>query len=50
MYEQLARQLSRPNRITFTKVNVDQQKEIAKAYGITAYVDTCPTRRTRAQL
>ncbi|KAL2000622.1 hypothetical protein VTN02DRAFT_2848 [Thermoascus thermophilus] len=36
MYEQLARQLSRPNRITFTKVNVDQQKDIATAYGITA--------------
>lgn len=38
MYEQLANQLSRPNRITFTKVNVDQQQEIARAYGITAYV------------
>ncbi|KAJ9299605.1 hypothetical protein DTO271G3_2489 [Paecilomyces variotii] len=36
MYEQLANQLSRPNRITFTKVNVDEQQEIAKAYGITA--------------
>lgn len=38
MYEQLANQLSRPNRITFTKVNVDEQQDIAKAYGITAYV------------
>lgn len=36
VYEQLARQLSRPNRITFTKVNVDQQKDIASAYGVTA--------------
>ncbi|KAL1964620.1 hypothetical protein VTN77DRAFT_6794 [Rasamsonia byssochlamydoides] len=36
MYEQLANQLSRPNRLTFTKVNVDQQQEIARAYGITA--------------
>ncbi|EAW10376.1 thioredoxin-like protein 1 [Aspergillus clavatus NRRL 1] len=35
-YEQLASQLSRPNRITFTKVNVDQQQEIARAYGVTA--------------
>ncbi|KAF4265052.1 hypothetical protein LV164_004747 [Aspergillus fumigatus] len=40
-YEQLAKQLSRPNRITFTKVNVDQQQDIARAYGITAYVNTC---------
>ncbi|KAE8394744.1 PITH domain-containing protein [Aspergillus alliaceus] len=35
-YEQLASQLSRPNRITFTKINVDQQQDIAKAYGVTA--------------
>ncbi|KAH8428483.1 thioredoxin-like protein 1 [Aspergillus melleus] len=35
-YEKLATQLSRPNRITFTKVNVDHQQDIAKAYGITA--------------
>ncbi|BCR83227.1 thioredoxin-like protein 1 [Aspergillus chevalieri] len=35
-YEQLARQLTRPNRITFTKINVDQQQDIAKAYGVTA--------------
>lgn len=36
MYEQLATQLSRPNRITFTKINVDDQKELASAYGVTA--------------
>ncbi|GIJ82169.1 hypothetical protein Asppvi_000674 [Aspergillus pseudoviridinutans] len=35
-YEQLAKQLSRPNRITFTKVNVDEQQDIARAYGVTA--------------
>jgi thioredoxin len=35
-YEQLAKQLSRPNRITFTKVNVDEQQDIASAYGVTA--------------
>ncbi|KAF7597294.1 hypothetical protein BBP40_008138 [Aspergillus hancockii] len=35
-YEQLASQLSRPNRITFTKVNVDQQQDLAKAYSVTA--------------
>ena len=38
MYEQLSAQLSRPNKITFTKVNVDNQTEIASTYGITAYV------------
>jgi thiol-disulfide isomerase/thioredoxin len=36
MYEQLATQLSRPNQITFAKVNVDQQQEIARVYGVTA--------------
>lgn len=36
VYEQLARQLSRPNRITFTKINVDHQQELAKVYGVTA--------------
>ncbi|RAL16049.1 thioredoxin-like protein 1 [Aspergillus homomorphus CBS 101889] len=35
-YEQLALQLSRKDRITFTKINVDQQQDIAKAYGVTA--------------
>ncbi|KAF7845637.1 hypothetical protein BT93_L1490, partial [Corymbia citriodora subsp. variegata] len=35
-YEQLSSQLSRPNQITFTKVNVDQQSQIAQTYGITA--------------
>ncbi|KAE8366191.1 PITH domain-containing protein [Aspergillus caelatus] len=35
-YEQLAAQLSRPNRITFTKINVDHQQDLAKAYGVTA--------------
>ncbi|KAL4902224.1 hypothetical protein BDW74DRAFT_158817 [Aspergillus multicolor] len=36
VYEQLSAQLSRPNRIAFTKIDVDQQQEIAKAYGVTA--------------
>ncbi|KAL2827401.1 PITH domain-containing protein [Aspergillus cavernicola] len=36
VYEQLSAQLSRPNRITFTKIDVDRQQDIAKAYGITA--------------
>ncbi|KAL4913210.1 DUF1000-domain-containing protein [Aspergillus aurantiobrunneus] len=36
VYEQLSAQLSRPNRVTFTKIDVDRQQEIAKAYGVTA--------------
>ena len=36
MYEQLSAQLSRPNKITFTKINVDKQQELARAYGVTA--------------
>ncbi|KAL4744051.1 PITH domain-containing protein [Aspergillus similis] len=36
VYDQLSAQLSRPNRITFTKIDVDKQQEIAKAYGVTA--------------
>lgn len=35
-YEQLSNQLSRPNQITFTKVNTDNQKQIAQGYNITA--------------
>ncbi|OCK84124.1 putative thioredoxin [Lepidopterella palustris CBS 459.81] len=36
MYEQLSAQLSRPNIITFTKVNTDTQSQVAQSYGITA--------------
>jgi thioredoxin len=36
MYEQLSQQLTRPNKISFTKINVDQQTELAGAYGVTA--------------
>ncbi|KAG9670894.1 DUF1000-domain-containing protein, partial [Aureobasidium melanogenum] len=35
-YEQLANSLSRPNHITFTKVNTDNQRDIAQTYNITA--------------
>jgi hypothetical protein len=35
VYEQLAGQLSRPNTITFTKVDVDQQAQIAQSYSVT---------------
>ncbi|CAL3962137.1 hypothetical protein PZA11_000622 [Diplocarpon coronariae] len=36
LYEHLSAQLSRPNHITFAKVNVDTQKEIASKYAVTA--------------
>jgi Thioredoxin len=36
MYEQLSQQLTRPNKISFTKIDVDQQAELASAYGVTA--------------
>jgi len=36
LYEQLSASLSRPNHITFVKVNVDTQKEIASKYAVTA--------------
>jgi len=38
IYEQLSASLSRPNHITFVKVNVDTQKEIASKYAVSAYV------------
>ena len=38
VYEKLASQLSRPNHITFTKVNGDEQTELAQAYSVRAYV------------
>ncbi|KAK2761278.1 hypothetical protein FQN54_001800 [Arachnomyces sp. PD_36] len=36
VFEQLSRQLSRPNKITFARIDVDQQKELASVYGISA--------------
>ncbi|KAF2725691.1 putative thioredoxin [Polychaeton citri CBS 116435] len=36
MYEQLSQQLSRPGIITFTKVNSDDQKQIAQTYNISS--------------
>ena len=36
IYEQLSAQLSRPNKITFAKVNTEQQREVAQQYGVTA--------------
>ncbi|KAI9714491.1 MAG: hypothetical protein M1820_000452 [Bogoriella megaspora] len=39
LYQQLSQQLSRPGQIIFTKVNTDQQTQIAQSYTIT----TIPT-------
>ncbi|KAL8954038.1 MAG: hypothetical protein Q9222_000095 [Ikaeria aurantiellina] len=39
IYEQLSAQLSRPQKITFAKVDTERQKEIAQTYG----VSTLPT-------
>lgn len=38
VFEQLAGSESKPGRLTFCKVNVDSQKEVAGTYGISAYV------------
>ncbi|KAL1611003.1 Thioredoxin-like protein 1 [Nothophoma quercina] len=35
VYDQLAQQLSRPNRVTFAKVSVKKQAQIAESYNIT---------------
>lgn len=36
IYEQLSAQLSRPNKITFTKIDTDRQQELARSYGVRA--------------
>ena len=36
IYEQLSAQLSRPDKITFAKVNTEQQREVAQQYLVTA--------------
>ncbi|KAI9745288.1 MAG: hypothetical protein M1818_001568 [Claussenomyces sp. TS43310] len=35
-YEQLSRKFSKPNAMTFTKVNVDSQQAVARQYGVSA--------------
>lgn len=34
VYEQLSAQLSRPNKITFAKINTDEQVDLARSYGV----------------
>lgn len=36
IYEQLSAQLSRPNKITFTKINTDEQQELSQTYHVRA--------------
>ncbi|AEO66174.1 9a9f00c6-d61b-43c7-8470-20df345a7913 [Thermothielavioides terrestris] len=36
IFEQLSSALSRPNLVTFVKVNTDQQKDVAQAYRVTS--------------
>lgn len=36
IYEQLSAQLSKPNKITFAKINVDQQQDLARSYNVRA--------------
>lgn len=36
VYEQLSESLSRPNKITFTKINTDRQQELSHTYGVRA--------------
>lgn len=36
IFEQLAAQEAKPGRITFVKVNVDHQRDVAATYGISA--------------
>ena len=36
IYEQLSEQLSRPNKITFAKINTDRQQELSQAYSVRA--------------
>lgn len=38
VFEQLAGTESKPGRLTFCKVDVDSQKDVAGTYGISAYV------------
>jgi thioredoxin 1 len=37
VFESLSEKHSKPGRITFTKVNVDNQQAIAQQYGVKAY-------------
>lgn len=36
IFEQLAAQESKPGRITFAKVDVDAQRQVASSYGVSA--------------
>jgi thioredoxin-like negative regulator of GroEL len=48
VYERLSSSFSRPGKITFVKVNTDEQQEIAQEYGITALPTFMVFRQGRA--
>lgn len=41
-YEQFSVKLSRPNKITFVKVDTEKQQELAVTYSIKAYICLIP--------
>ena len=43
VFNNLAEKESKPGRIQFAKVNVDNQPEIAQKYGVSAYVPALPS-------
>jgi hypothetical protein len=47
VYDQLAGQLSRPNKVTFTKVSTVQQAQIAESYNVTKYHSRHPFTQER---
>lgn len=38
VFEQLAQSEAKPGKLAFVKVNVDNQQDIARQYGVSAYV------------
>lgn len=42
LYEQFSAKLSRPNKITFVKVDTEKQQELARTYSVTGYKSLIP--------
>jgi thioredoxin 1 len=41
VFQKLADSEARPGKLQFVKVDVDSQQEVAKKYGVSAYVHVC---------
>lgn len=41
VFAALAEKESRPGKVQFVKCDVDSQQEVARKYGVSAYVPTC---------